>query len=104
MRAKREEIIANYLDGYNEFDAKKMMRDFSEDIVFQNIQNGEVNMTLEGKNAFKHLKTVLILSSTLFRHRTITTNSKTTWWIIGLVLAGALLYLVIYCWRLMVPK
>lgn len=53
MNNPRENIIQNYIDGYNKFDTEKMTRDFSEEIVFQNIQNGEVNMTLEGKNAFK---------------------------------------------------
>lgn len=53
MNNPRENIIQNYIDGYNKFDTEKMMHDFSEEIVFQNIQNGEVNMTLEGKNAFK---------------------------------------------------
>lgn len=53
MNNPRENIIQNYIDGYNKFDTEKMTRDFSEEIVFQNIQNGEVIMTLEGKNAFK---------------------------------------------------
>ena len=53
MNNPRENIIQNYIDGYNKFDTEKMTRDFSEEIVFQNIQNGEVDMTLEGKNAFK---------------------------------------------------
>lgn len=49
----RENIIQNYIDGYNEFDIKKMVRDLDDEIVFQNIQNKEVNMTLNGINAFK---------------------------------------------------
>src|SRR5690606_21897285 len=53
MNQTRENIIQNYIDGYNEFDTGKMMLDLSEEIVFQNIQNGEVTMRLEGKNAFK---------------------------------------------------
>lgn len=49
----REKIIQNYIDGYNEFDIEKMVRDLDEEIIFQNIQNNEVNMTLKGINAFK---------------------------------------------------
>nr|WP_199000248.1 nuclear transport factor 2 family protein [Flavobacterium sp. ASV13] len=49
----REKIIQNYIDGYNEFDANKMMADFGDEIVFENIQNSEVNMTLNGLNEFK---------------------------------------------------
>lgn len=49
----REKIIQNYIDGYNEFDTDKMIADFGDEIVFENIQNGEVNMTLTGLNEFK---------------------------------------------------
>ncbi|WP_202700580.1 nuclear transport factor 2 family protein [Flavobacterium sp. UGB4466] len=49
----RERIIKNYVEGYNQFDIDKMTADFSRDIVFENIQNGEVNMTLNGLNEFK---------------------------------------------------
>ena len=49
----REKIIQNYIDGYNEFDIEKMVRDLDDEIVFQNIQNKEVTMTLKGINAFK---------------------------------------------------
>lgn len=49
----RESIIQNYIDGYNEFDIEKMVRDLDDEIVFQNIQNKEVNMTLKGIKAFK---------------------------------------------------
>ncbi|MCK8143311.1 nuclear transport factor 2 family protein [Flavobacterium sp. I-SCBP12n] len=49
----REKIIQNYIDGYNEFDIEKMVRDLDDEIVFQNIQDKEMNMTLNGINAFK---------------------------------------------------
>ena len=49
----RDKIIRNYIDGYNEFDIGKMVYDFTENIIFQNILNGEVNMRLSGINAFK---------------------------------------------------
>lgn len=49
----RDKIIRNYIDGYNEFDIGKMVYDLTENIIFQNILNGEVNMRLSGINAFK---------------------------------------------------
>lgn len=48
----REEIIKQYVEGYNSFDSQKMTEYFSDDIVFVNIQNGQTNMTLNGINAF----------------------------------------------------
>lgn len=49
---EREDIIKNYLEGYNKFDIQKMTKDFSDDITFENIQNGMVNMTLNGIEEF----------------------------------------------------
>jgi hypothetical protein len=49
----REAIISNYIEGYNNFDIEQMTKDFSEVIIFQNIQNGKVSMTLNGMDAFK---------------------------------------------------
>lgn len=49
----RERIIKNYVEGYNQFDIDKMTVDFIADIVFENIQNDEVNMILVGLNQFK---------------------------------------------------
>ena len=53
MNEHLEEIIQNYLDGYNEFDIEKMTRDFNDEIVFQNIQNEKVSMTINGISDFK---------------------------------------------------
>ncbi|MBL7977753.1 MAG: nuclear transport factor 2 family protein [Bacteroidetes Order II. Incertae sedis bacterium] len=53
MSNQRKKIIQNYLDGYNNFDIDKMTIDFSDEIVFQNMQNGKVNMTLYGIAEFK---------------------------------------------------
>jgi hypothetical protein len=50
----REKIIQNYIDGYNQFDIDKMIADFDGKIVFENIQNGEVNMALSGLEEFKN--------------------------------------------------
>jgi hypothetical protein len=48
----RETIIKNYIEGYNEFNIDKMIADFDENITFENIQNGESNMSLNGLTAF----------------------------------------------------
>jgi len=53
MKEIREKIIQNYIDGYNEFNVEKMTADMHGDVVFQNIQNGEVNLTLNGIAAFR---------------------------------------------------
>lgn len=49
----REKIIKNYIKAYNEFNIDKMVTDFAENITFENIQNGEINMSLNGLTAFK---------------------------------------------------
>lgn len=53
MTNAREKIIANYIEGYNQFDIDKMVMDFDEHIKFENIENGETNMTLHGLASFK---------------------------------------------------
>lgn len=49
----REKIIQNYIDGYNRFDTDKMIADFDDDVIFENIQNGELNMSLAGLKSFR---------------------------------------------------
>jgi hypothetical protein len=49
----RERIIKNYVEGYNQFNIDKMIVDLSSDIIFENVQDGEINMTLAGLNQFK---------------------------------------------------
>ena len=53
MNSEREKVIKNYIDGYNNFDIKKMFADFDKTIIFENIQNGQTNMTLTGLSALK---------------------------------------------------
>lgn len=48
----REKIIQNYIDGYNQFNIAKMVADFDDNIVFENIKSGETNMSLTGLTAF----------------------------------------------------
>ncbi|MCP2028087.1 hypothetical protein L1276_003255 [Flavobacterium sp. HSC-32F16] len=49
----KEKIIQNYIESYNQFDINKMTADFNESIIFENVQNGEINMTLNGIDEFK---------------------------------------------------
>lgn len=49
----REMVIKRYIDSYNSFDIANMVADFDDNIVFENIQNGETNMSLVGLTAVK---------------------------------------------------
>jgi len=49
----REEIVKNYIAGYNQFDSDKMLIDFDENVIFENIQKGEINMSLMGLKAVR---------------------------------------------------
>lgn len=53
LQQQRESIIHRYIDAYNRFDVEGMLRDFHPTIVFENVAGGEVNMTLEGIDAFR---------------------------------------------------
>ena len=50
---KREEIILNYIDGYNTFDIDKMVKDFDDNIEFENVSAGETTMSLSGLKEFR---------------------------------------------------
>ncbi|MGO4291119.1 nuclear transport factor 2 family protein [Chitinophaga sp. RAB17] len=50
---QREHIINNYIAAYNSFDADRMVADFDDNIRFENISNGKVDMTLVGVEAFR---------------------------------------------------
>lgn len=49
---QQEAIIKNYIDGYNSFDIAQMLRDLVEDVYFENISNGVVTDSLNGKKEF----------------------------------------------------
>lgn len=53
MIERREEMITNYIGGYNSFDVDRMVEDFHKAIVFRNIENDEETMLLKGIDAFK---------------------------------------------------
>jgi hypothetical protein len=53
MMTDREKIIRNYINGYNEFDIDKMVKDLDEAVIFENISNGVINMSLNGLEKFR---------------------------------------------------
>ena len=65
-------IIKNYIDGYNQFDIEKMVMDFDDNNVFENLQNNEINLSLKGLTAFKEQAEI---AKTYFAKRTQTVKS-----------------------------
>jgi hypothetical protein len=49
----RENIIRNYIAGYNQFDIDRMMEDLDEGIIFENRSNDDITMLVTGLEAFK---------------------------------------------------
>ncbi|MCW2259604.1 MULTISPECIES: nuclear transport factor 2 family protein [Sphingobacterium] len=45
-------IIVHYINAYNAFKPKDMCKNMTEDVVFENIHDGNTTMTLKGKDAF----------------------------------------------------
>ncbi len=50
---QREAIIQNYIDAYNSFDVEGMIKDMDDNVMFQNVSNGDTNISLQGIDAFK---------------------------------------------------
>lgn len=48
-----KKIVDLYYKSYNEFNIGGMIKNIHEDIVFQNIADGEVNFELKNKESFK---------------------------------------------------
>lgn len=53
MENLKQEIIKNYVNSYNNFDVDGMIEHLSEDIVFENISNGELNLKTIGLDEFR---------------------------------------------------
>lgn len=49
----REVLIQNYIEGYNNFDVEKMTKNLAENIIFQNIENGQLTMNINGIEEFR---------------------------------------------------
>ena len=49
----QKNTIENYISSYNEFDIEGMTKNLSEDVVFENISNGKVDVRTKGLIEFK---------------------------------------------------
>lgn len=61
-----QKIIENYIDAYNSFDIDRMLSDMHNDIKFENISNGEVNLATNG---IEELRNQAELARPLFKER-----------------------------------
>lgn len=50
---EREQMIQAYIEAYNRFDVEGMLVHLDENIQFENISNGEVTLSLTGKEAIR---------------------------------------------------
>lgn len=53
MDAQQQKIVEHYVNAYNDFDIDGMTKNLSEDVVFENVSNGKVELRTEGLNEFK---------------------------------------------------
>ena len=53
MKEQQQSIIESYVKAYNNFDIQSMTKDLAEDVIFENISNGKVDLRTEGKEAFR---------------------------------------------------
>jgi ketosteroid isomerase-like protein len=51
----KKAMIQQYVDAYNRFDVEGMLSTLTEDVTFENVQSGEVNVSANGKTEFKAL-------------------------------------------------
>ncbi len=49
----KKEIIQDYINAYNDKNVNKMVENLSDEILFENISNNEVTLSVQGKDAFK---------------------------------------------------
>lgn len=61
-----QKIIENYIDAYNSFDIDGMLSDMDDDIKFENISNGEVNLVTNG---LEELRSQAEQAKQLFKER-----------------------------------
>ncbi|WP_374948872.1 nuclear transport factor 2 family protein [Mucilaginibacter sp.] len=54
---QKEQIVTSYIDAYNKMDVEGMVFHLHPDIVFKNVSNGNVDMTLNGLTEFKQQAT-----------------------------------------------
>ncbi|NHE57243.1 nuclear transport factor 2 family protein [Cyclobacterium plantarum] len=52
MTFQRKKIIENYVHAYNHFDIEGMVQNMDENIIFENITDGKVDLRTEGLKQF----------------------------------------------------
>jgi hypothetical protein len=52
MKEQQKTVIENYIKSYNEFYSTGMTRDLTNDVVFENVSNGKVDLRTEGIEEF----------------------------------------------------
>ena len=52
MQNEQKQIIENYVNSYNNFDVKGMIRDLDQDIVFENYTGDTLDLEIEGLDGF----------------------------------------------------
>ena len=50
---RHRQVIERYIQAYNNFDVDGMIRDLHDDILFENVVNGSVNLATHGLEAFR---------------------------------------------------
>ena len=53
MEESQKKIIENYIKAYNAFDIDAMIKNLHKDVVFENITNGEIDLSTNGLEEFK---------------------------------------------------
>ncbi|MEM9723761.1 MAG: nuclear transport factor 2 family protein, partial [Bacteroidota bacterium] len=53
MKERHQELIEFYIHAYNHFDVEGMIRMLDDQVVFENISNGEITLQTVGINAFQ---------------------------------------------------
>ena len=49
----KEEIIQDYIQAYNSKDVDNMIENLADHVLFENISNNEVTLSIQGKDAFR---------------------------------------------------
>ena len=70
-RRRYKKMIQRYVKAYNNFDVDKMLGDMADDVKFENIAEGLITLSIEGKEA---LKEQMENAKNLFSERTQTIN------------------------------
>jgi hypothetical protein len=53
MKEQQKQIVENYVTSYNNFDIDGMIANLDENVIFENISNGKVDLRTEGLDQFK---------------------------------------------------